>query len=188
MEVRVNLALLVVLAVVWGALCSTEPVAAMDPHDPQTQDLARLEDALAARPTDARLAERLAERYLDLGEPGLAVAALRSADPSVLEDPLTAHRLAQAYEQSGRVSDALATANLALARCTRTIGTDEVQAAMTPVPRYDCSERTLAALELHQAALDRMSHMGVSDPTHDLARAARAYQLATRSARVAMSE
>jgi hypothetical protein len=103
----------------------------------------------------------------------------------VLEDPLTAHRLAQAYEQSGRLNDALATANVALARCSRTLGTDEVQASVTPVPRFDCSERTYAALEMHQSALDRMSHWGVTDPTHDLNRAARAYQLATRSARVA---
>lgn len=185
MQIRVNLGLLLVIGIAWGALSATEPVAALDPRDPSTTDLARLEDAFAAHPADPRLASTLAERYLDIGEPGLAVAALRAADPSVLEDPLAAHRLAQAYEQSGRLSDALATANLALARCSRTLGTDEVQASMTPVPRFDCSERTYAALELHQSALAHMEQWGVTDPTRDLNHAARAYQLATRSARVA---
>lgn len=185
MEIRVNAVLLSVLACMWAGLSAADPVAALDPVAPSTRALASLEDDFAAHPNDLRIARTLAASYLDVGRPGLAVAALRAADPSLLEDPMLAHRLAQAYEQSGRVLDALATADLALQRCGRALGSDDASTA-TPVPRFDCSERTYAALDVHRSALAHMVRWGVAEPVGD-ARAATAYRLATRSATIAVA-
>jgi hypothetical protein len=80
------------------------------------------------------------------------------------------------------VEDALSTARLALARCARSLGVDGSSEA-TPVPEHGCSERTYAALDVHQAALSRMHAWGVTDPRTD-ARADRAYGMAVRAARL----
>lgn len=182
MEWRVNVLFLVVLALAFGGLTPTEPVAALDPRDASTRELAELEDALARDGHDVELAERLAERYLQIDRPGLAVAALRAADPAILEHPVVAHRLAQAYEASGRVLDAEATARMALERCARALGTG--YEAPSGVPRPSCSARQHASLTMHEAALAHMVRWGVADPAHD-PRTQVAYDLAMRRAHIA---
>lgn len=186
MEMRVNLVLLAGLAMAWAWASPSEPVPALDPDAGATAELADLEDAFARDRDNRALAQRLSEEYLEIDRPGLAIAALRSAPPELLEDPALAHRLAQAYEGSGRILDAMATADLALARCARSLGTAE-SATTTPVPRYECSARQYAALEVHHAALRHMARWGVADPRTD-ARVALAYDLAFRRARVASAE
>jgi tetratricopeptide (TPR) repeat protein len=183
MELRVNLVVFAVLAVAWGALTAAKPVAAVVPGTPESAALAALEDRLATDPTDRNTARLLADAYLERGRPGLAVAALRAGDRSLLEDPAIAHRLAQAYERSGRLLDATATADLALARCARALGSSDAS-PVTPVPRFDCSERTYAALAMHRTALEHLVQWGVADPSRD-ARTPLAYSLALRSARLA---
>lgn len=183
MEWRVNVLFLGVLALAALGLTPSGPVSALDPRDPSTRELADLEDALARDGHDVDLAQRLAERYLELDRPGLAVAALRAADPAVLEHPVVAHRLAQAYEASGRILDAEATARLALARCARALGTAHAPSG-TPVPRHSCSARQHASLTMHEAALTHMVRWGVADPAHD-PRSEVAYDLAMRRAHVA---
>jgi hypothetical protein len=182
MEIRINLVLMAALGLAWAGLTAAEPVAALDPGADETRHLAILEDAFAQDRSDPVLARELAERYLEIEQPGLAVATIRAADPALLEDPLLAHRLAQAYEKSGRVLDAMATADLALARCARSLGAAGVSG--TPVPRYNCSERHYAVLDMHRTALVHMVQWGVAEPDHD-ARARVAYDLALRRARVA---
>jgi hypothetical protein len=182
-EMRINVAVLAVLAVAWGTLTAGEPVAAVTPGSAEAAALAALEDRLATHPTDRAAARRLADAYLERGRPGLAVAALRAGDPSLLEDPSVAHRLAQAYEGSGRLLDAAATADLALARCARALGSSDAS-PVTPVPRFQCSERTYAALAVHRTALDHLLRWGVAEPSRD-PRTRLAYSLAMRSARVA---
>ena len=183
MELRINVVLLSILACAWATLSTSEPAAALDPASPATRALAALEDDFAVHPGDLRLARALSTAYLEVDRPGLAVAALRAADPTLLEDPTLAHRLAQAYERSGRVLDALATADLALQRCARALGAPEAS-EVTPVPRFGCSERTYASLDVHRSALGHMGRWGVAEPASD-ARAAVAYRLATRSATLA---
>lgn len=182
LELRVNLVLLGVLAFSWGAVGLAEPAAALDPRDPSVAELAALEDAYAANRASPELAGRLADRYLSLSSPQLAVAALSAAAPAVREDPAILHRLAKSYEETGRVADALATARLALVRCARAIGTSEAS-EVTPPPAHRCSERTYAALDVHVSALTHLHHWGVSDPRRD-SRARTAYALAIRTARI----
>lgn len=182
METKLNLVLLAVLGASWGAITLAEPAAALDPAQHATEELAVLEDAYAANRADAELARRLADHYLALSSPQLAVAALSASTPEVREDPAILHRLAQAYEETGRMEDALATADLALARCARALGTSDAS-EVTPAPAHACSERTYAALEMHVNALAYMSRWGVTDVQND-PRSRTAYALAVRSARI----
>jgi hypothetical protein len=182
MEAKLNVGILCALGLTWATLTLAEPSAALDPQLTSTRDLARMEDAFADDRGDAVLAEQLAHTYLELDRPDLAVATLSAADPDVQTDPAVAHRLARAYEMTGRVGDALATAELALARCARAIGTED-SSAVTPLPARDCPERTYAALEMHRNALARMHAWGVTDPRTD-ERAELAYTLSVRAARI----
>jgi hypothetical protein len=178
MEIRVSLVLLVVLVVTGSALSASGPRSIVDPANAETQMLAALEDAASSGRADAVSTQRLAATYLRMGVPGLAIAAVRAAPAAVARDPILTHRLAQAYEASGRVEDALGTAELALARC-RCKAQDEACD-----PTAHCSASTVAALEQHQDALTMLMRWGVSDPRHDT-RTGLAYRLAQRTARIA---
>jgi predicted Zn-dependent protease len=182
MEIKLNLAILAALAVIWGSLSLVEAEDALDPRDARTHALLELEDAYATRRDDPALAEELARAYLEGDRPELAVAALSSATPSVLDDPAVGHQLSRAYERSGRVPDALATASTALARCARSLGSSHSN-AVTAIPARRCSERTYSSIDVHQAALRRMVEWGVTDPRRD-PRTARAYGLSVRAARI----
>lgn len=185
MEVKVNLVLLGLLGLVWASLSSADPVAALDPSSDATLRLSELEDSFASDPSNIAHARELSRLYVELGQPGLAITTIRSADPRLLEDPILTDHLATAYELSGRVSDAVATSDLALARCARALGTRDL--AATPVPRYGCAESTYAQIEVHLHALSYMARWGVAEPSIDH-RAVVAYELAQRSARVAIVE
>jgi hypothetical protein len=182
MEVKLNFGILVVLAVIWATLTRAEPSAALDPRLEETEHLARLEDEFARARGDLALAEDLAEAYLAIDRADLVIATLTSAPTEVQSDPAIAHRLARAFEFSGRVADALATAELALARCGRALGTSD-SSTLTPVPNRHCGERTYASLEVHRNALSRMHAWGVSDPRTD-SRGQLAYSLSIRAARI----
>jgi hypothetical protein len=186
MEVRLNVLVVVLLGVTWVHLTASEPVASFEPRSVASRELAQLEDAFAHDPNDVMLARSLAETYLELRRPGLAIAALRSGDPALLEHPLVAHRLAQAYEASGRVLDALSTADLALQRCARSLGTGD-SPSNTPLPRHVCDQHQHAVLSTHHRALTLMVEWGVAVPGRD-PRTEVAYDLAFRRARVAMAE
>jgi len=182
-ETEFNIFLLACLAVGFASLTVADPVAALDPGSVSVQRLAALEDAAAQHPDDAVFARELAEFYLELHRPGLAVAALSAVDESVREHPMVAHRLAQAYEASGRLGDAESTAQLALARCARSLGTSDAPSGPLS-PRHTCRARDHALLEMHVAALGQMVAWGVEDPRTD-PRARLAHDLSERRARIA---
>jgi hypothetical protein len=170
------------LGLLWLGLRAQTPSPLSEPA--QLAQLGALEDAFGADPGDKRALVALIDAYLEEGYSQLAVAALRNAEPALLEEPVVAHQLARAYESSGRLLDALATADLALARCGRAIGAQPLD---TAVPHFACSERTFALLDTHKSALERMVRWGIVDPRVD-PRAQHAYDLALRRARIAIGE
>jgi hypothetical protein len=170
MEIRLSLALLVVLLVAGAALSASRPRAVSDPLSSETQALAELEDTASLARGDLDVARRLTTTYLRLGQPGLAIAAVRSAPSELGRDPMLTHRLSQAYEAVGRVEDALSTAQLARARCAS--------------PAAACSPALLATFDMHAEALAMLQRWGVQDPRRD-SRTALAYRLAQRTARIA---
>jgi tetratricopeptide (TPR) repeat protein len=173
MEIRLSLGLLALLLVAAAALSASRPRAVLEPTDSDVVALAELEDAAGLSRDDIHVTRRLATTYLRLGQPWLAIAAVRSAPPELARDPLLTHRLSQAYEASGRVDDALSTAQLARARCRSAAGA-------VPV----CSAATQAALEMHEEALGMLVRWGVQEPRRDT-RTGLAYRLAQRTARIA---
>ncbi len=182
MEIRVNLVLIALLGLSWLGMRAHTPSRIT--HEGASAQLAKLEDRFAHDRADHKALVALTDAYLDIGYPALAVVTLRAAEPALLEEPAVAHQLARAYEQSGRLLDALATADLALDRCSRVIGAAPLDTAL---PLFGCSERTYAKLDTHKSALERMVRWGIVDPRVD-PRAQRAYDLALRRARVAMGD
>ena len=179
MVYRVNLVLLGVLGAAWVSLTSTGPITSMVEAPDR---LAELEESFAERRDRPSVARDLAGAYLEIGQPEMAIAALRSTPPEVRRDPAVLDRLASAYEQTGRLDDALSTAQLARDRCARALGTDD-SAASTPIPAHRCSFGTLATLDVHVTALRHMERWGVDDPRTD-PRAERAYHQALRRGRI----
>jgi hypothetical protein len=185
MELRSTAVLLVGLAAVLGARTTSDPQMISDATLEARAELSALEDRLARDPADSGAAVALADAYLDAGLPGLAVAAVTGADEVVLTHPAAAHRLALAYEASGRLDDAIATATLAEARCARALGATRFEPT-TPVPSASCTASQHAMLDAHRGALTQMKRWGVVDPTQDR-RARLAYDVAMRRARIALS-
>jgi hypothetical protein len=185
MEIRLNVLLFVALgsAVAW--LNAAEPRAELSPQSEKVSKLMQLEDAIALNPADRGALLELSARYMDLDRPGLAIAVLRAADRNLLRDPAVLERLAVAYEASGRISDAVATAEIGLARCARALGTRDASA--TPVPAFGCTERQYGALQIHRRALEYMALWGVTTPRVD-PRSKLAYDAALRRVRVAAGD
>jgi hypothetical protein len=169
MEIKLSLLLIVVLLLSGAALSAAHPKPVGNAREHDLKALSELEDAAARSRNDLDVARRLTTLYLRLGQPGLAIATVRYAPPELARDAMLTHRLSQAYEASGRVDDALNTAQLAQARCT---------------PRSGCSHGTAAALDQHVEALTMLQRWGVQEPRRDT-RTALAYRLAQRTARIA---
>jgi hypothetical protein len=181
-EIRLNAALIAMASLLWLALYAHAPAPLASKHE--MAHLGALEDAFWRDRANRGALVALTEAYLEGSHPQLAIATVRAAQPGLLEEPAVTHQLARAYEQSGRLLDALATADLALARCGRVLG---AQALETEVPHYACTERTLSKLDTHKSALERMVRWGIVDPRID-PRAQHAYDLALRRARIAVGE
>ena len=179
MEARCNALIFIGILATIASLRAGAPSPSLDPAAPGTSALADLEDAFASQPANATLARQLAEAYLDLEQPGLAVAVLRSGDASLMDDPIVAHRMAQAYEATGRVLDAYATAQYARNHCARLLETGGESPST-------CNAHELAVLDVHSRVLQTMVAWGVSDPLRD-PRTALAYQSQMRLATVAMA-
>lgn len=167
MEIRLSLVLLALLLFCGAALSASHPRAVSDRDPGDLVALGELEDEAAHARGNLDVARRLATTYLRLGQPGLAIATVRAAPPELARDALLTHRLSQAYEASGRVEDALGTAQLALARCGAA-----------------CAPATVATLETHVEALTMLQRWGVQEPRRDT-RTGLAYRLAQRTARIA---
>ena len=182
LEIRLNAALIVLAGLLWLALYAHAPGPVLGRQD--MTHLAELEDAVGRDPENLSALLALSEAYLDGAHPQLALALVLAAPSDLLVEPAVTDQLATAYERSGRLLDALATADLALARCARVVGAG---ATLSELPRYSCSERTFAALETHKSALERMVRWGIVDPRVD-PRAQKAYDLALRRARIAVGE
>jgi hypothetical protein len=146
--------------------------------------VAQLEAAIEADRSDPERAAELADEYLHQREPELAASLLRGLDLDAQRDPIVQHRLALAYADMGRLSDAIASARTASARCMHAIEDAEA----VPGLRASCNETTLTRIELHRTALERLEAWGVVDPQQDPEKTELAYGLSYRMARLAISQ
>ncbi len=185
MEIRINIVFLATLGATIASMTFVDPDSLADWNSSETRAVTNLEDALARNRSDLTTARLLANKYLEAGRPQFAVAAIRSVPSHLADDPPLLDLLAAAYEATGQVDDALSTAELALSRCERTLGSAS-SSVTTPIPAYRCTEREHGMLVLHKNALAYMSQWRVADPRVD-SRARLAYLLASRRATVAIS-
>ena len=185
MEIRVSLALLVLLGAVAQTLTASDLRPTLEPGA-VPPELAVLEDRLALEPGNPEVARRLAAEYLRLDQPALALGVVRAVRPELVTYPLLPPRSAHAYEALGRRDDAAITASVATARCQRAVGSTVAGVTVEPTA-LRCTPAALLALEQHEHALLQMLRWGVSDPRHD-GRAIAAHDLAVRRARIASAE
>ncbi len=183
MEIKLNVLLLGCLAFAWWGVASlrTEPCLTQDPG--VRDRLGALEDRAAHRPDHPIVVAELMDAYLDTGEAGAAIAVAGRAAPELLESPRILHRLSHAYEASGRVDDALATATSAVSRCEAALRLGR-SGSLQVSTRFGCSARLRAGLDTHRRALAHMRRLGITDPRAD-ARTLIAYRLASRSVQLA---
>ncbi len=184
MEYGVNILVAALLFGTWAALTAVDPVAVSEPKSISSTRLVFLEDALAHDRASLGLAEQLAGAYLEMGMPALAIGVLRDAAIDLSDSPLAVHRLAEAYEATGRMEDALATSERALTRCGRSLGLDPAT-NVGPRPARGCEMRDYIAFEMHRSALARMVQWGVA--SSDDTRVQLAYEMARRRASIALA-
>ncbi|MEI8254724.1 MAG: hypothetical protein WCJ30_03540 [Deltaproteobacteria bacterium] len=172
MQVRTQLAVVAVIAAGWGAgnYAVVRPV--VDHSEAASRaSLAQLE-AMVARDRDNVVAARaLAERYLALHMPQLAVDTMARMTAGVQSDGRVVLNVARGYEQLGDVQTASARLNGALNRC-QTVPEDLAAGA-------GCDVRTQTEIAIESTAVDRMISWHVS-PVSDPDRAALAHDLAIR--------
>ncbi|MFK8000580.1 MAG: hypothetical protein AB8H86_13350 [Polyangiales bacterium] len=180
MELGINLVVIVGLGLTWMALTPDE--IQTDFSHSNAQRLGSLERQLHEDPSDIPALRELSTAYLAAHRPAAAIAALRSVEPTTLEHPALGRALADGYQAMGRFDDALASAQLTLDRCARSLGASDGPSG-TAVPRFRCSAREYARLSVQEEALRRVVAWDVVQANDR--RVAHAYDLALRRARVA---
>ena len=133
-------------------------------------DVGALEDLVARHPDDATAVAKLAQRYLDRSEPGLALSVIGKSSGEVQHLPEVEHARARALFAEGRTTDALAAERSVVDACEN--------ARCHPWLLVQAARRS----ELFEAMLD----LGLEDPVADPDRAHLAYVRSTREVRLAI--
>jgi hypothetical protein len=141
-----------------------------------TASLAVLEATAADHPEDAAATRLLAQAYLDVRQPGLAVALVEGARPAVRSDVRVKHVYARALVDEGRSEEALAAEQSVVTAC-RPIADGATAAA-------GCDPVLLASALRRTAILGELVSLGVEDAPSNPEMSLVAYQNATREARV----
>jgi hypothetical protein len=135
-----------------------------------------LEVEAVAHPGDAEANRALAQAYLDVRQPGLAIVLVESAAPTVRDDVRVRHVYARALVDAGRNDEALTVEKGVLAACQPV-----VQGTAAPV---GCDAVLLASAMRRTEILGELVALGVEDAQAHPEASLVAYQNATREARV----
>jgi hypothetical protein len=134
-----------------------------------------LESDAANRPDDVEVTRALAQAYVDVRQPGLAVALVGVAPSAVRGDVRVRHVYARALMDQGRSEDALTTEASVLAACRPLIEGRAVDG---------CDSFLLASAMRRTDILRALVSLGVEDAEAHPEAMLIAYQNATREARV----
>jgi hypothetical protein len=162
-----------VLAAVFGLWLSSgtqreRPLVA----EPRQDLVRRLEARVVAKPDDEAARRDLAQAYLDVRAPGLALHVVESAPAALRHRPRLEHLYARALTEEGRSADALRAQRRVLAACAET--------------NDACETWFLAAATRRADILQELVHFGIEDAQAHPERSAIAYHKATRQARLAV--
>jgi hypothetical protein len=167
-----NAALLVAVGALWLASGTQHEKAVL--AESHNEAVRALEVQVAMAPGDAMRRRDLAQAYLDVHAPGLAVGVVESAPAAVRTSPLIEHVYARALLDEGRSVDALAAERRVLARC-----------APSADDESPCDTWLLASATRRADILRELVDLGVDDAQAHPEASAIAYHNATREARLA---
>ncbi len=113
-----NVAVLVAIGAIWfcGTTQREKPVVGDASNAPK---VSALESKAASSPNDAAALRELAQGYLDIRQPGMAVGTIERAPAALRGDATVEHLYARALLEQGRSADALAAEKRVLASATR---------------------------------------------------------------------
>lgn len=163
-----NLAVLVALSTLWLA-SGTQREKRVVPEG-QAVALYDLETHVATHPGDREALRSLAQGYLDVKAPGLAMSVIASAPDAVRRDPHVEHVYARALLEQGRAADALAAERRVLGACNAGA----------------CEPWLSAAATRRSEILEELVSLGIEDANAHPEMSAVAYQRATREARLSV--
>jgi hypothetical protein len=129
-----------------------------------------LETRAASNPADAAALRELAQAYLDMQQPGLAVGAIERAAPATRDEPTVVHLYARALLDQGRSVDALAAEKRVLAACAD----------------GSCSTWLVASATRRADIVQELVQLGVEDANAHPEASSLAYHNATRQVSLAV--
>jgi hypothetical protein len=168
-----NLAVLAAIGSIWfcGTTQREKPVVG----DTRNNDrVGALEGHVAAAPNDAAAVRELAQAYLDIRQPGMAVGTIERAASAVRTEPTVEHLYARALLDQGRSADALAAERRVLARCA-----DPLEPA--------CSTWLIASATRRADIIEQLVQLGVEDANAHPEASSLAYHNATRQVSLSFS-
>lgn len=170
-----NIAVLAAIGALWfcGTTEREKPIVSGSSATARDK-VSALEMRAAARPTDAGQLRDLAQAYLDIEQPGLAIGAIEHAATSVRADPLVEHVYARALLDEGRSIDALAAERRVLSNC--------VDASGEPT----CSTWLFASATRRAEILQQLVDLGIEDAKAHPEASRVAYHNATREVTLAV--
>lgn len=114
--------------------------------------VSHLERTAAANPKDPGALSDLAQAYLDLRQPGMAIGAIKHAPRDVRHEPTVEHLYARALLDQGRSADALAAERRVLDTC-----------ASPPTDAARCSSFLIASATRRATIIEQLVELGVED-------------------------
>jgi hypothetical protein len=167
-----NVAVLVAIGAIWfcGTTQREKPVVGNVAH---SERVSVLEAKAAAAPRDPVALGELAQAYLDVHQPGMAVGALERADARTRHDPNVEHLYARALLEQGRSADALVAENDVLATCAD--------------HEDKCSTWLIASATRRAGIMEQLVQLGVEDTNAEPEASSLAYHNATRQVSLALS-
>lgn len=123
-----------------------------------------------AKHGDAASLAALMQGYIDSQAPGMAIAALESADPAIQAAPKVQHVYARALVEAGRTNEALVAEQRVLDTCAQADGT--------------CDSWLIASATRRSDIMRQMVDLDIQDPQAYPQASAIAYASATREARL----
>lgn len=133
---------------------------------------------VATHPNDASETASLAQQYVDVRQPGLAMTLIEGAPAAVREDVRVEHAYARALIDEGKNTEALKVQGRVIASC-RTIA----EGRKAPI---GCDPVLLASAMRRADILRELLSLGIEDSRAHPEETLVAYQNATREARVAL--
>jgi hypothetical protein len=170
-----NVAVLVAIGALWfcGTTQREKPVVGDSSH---TGRVGTLEGKAAGAPNDPAALRELAQAYLDIRQPGMAIGTIERASDAVRGEAAVEHIYARALLEQGRSADALAAEKRVLAICAD---------PSSDVPA--CSTWLLASATRRAEILEQLVQLGVEDANAHPEASSLAYHNATRQVSLALS-